>query len=190
VLADEIASAKQREQVFAWDRGEALLKGDLPKQALSQDTLDRFSLFKKWAGEQSVRSLPAKPWVVAAFLRNEIAGGRDVQGCMSLLAAIEAAHDLHNLSNPVPTAAVRQVLEGIIKSEAPRSWRADQKAEWAKLPPEIRQAITMRENDRDAAVHRKMNDIAKLRKRLMSEADKPAQTNNGKDYEHVSTAQV
>jgi hypothetical protein len=108
---------------------------------------------------------------------------------MALLAAIEAAHDSHSLSNPTATAVVRQALDKIIKSEAPRSWDKEQKAEWAKLPPEIREAITMRENDRDAAVHRKMNDIAKLRKRLMSEADNPAQT-NGKDYEHVTTAQV
>jgi hypothetical protein len=194
VLTDDIALAKQREQVAAWDRGEAQLREqfglDVPARSLSADIRDRFGIFEKWCAERSVRHLPARPWVVATFIRDQNAYGRDVQGCLSLLAAIEAAHDLHNLSNPVPTAAVRQVLEKIIKSEAPRSWDKEQKSEWAKLPPKIREAIAMREKDRDAALHRKFDELAKLKKRLMSEADKPAQTNNEKDYEHVTTAQV
>jgi hypothetical protein len=127
---------------------------------------------------------------VAAFIFHEVANGRDVQGVLAIAASITAAHDMHNLSNPVATAAVRRALEKIVKAEPPRSWNKDERASWALLPPEIRQTITKREDDRDAAVHRKMNEIAKLRKRLEGEADKPiAQTTNG-DYEHVTTAQI
>jgi hypothetical protein len=195
VLADDIALAKQREQIAAWDRGEAAIRSeltlDVPARSLSADIRDRFSIFEKWCAERSVRRLPAKPWVVAAFIQSETANGRDAQSCMALLAAIEAAHDSHNLSNPVATAAVRQALEGVIKSEAPRSWDKEQKAEWAKLPPEIRQTITMREKDREVALARKFNELAEMRKRLQQgEADKPIAQTNGKDEHHVSTAQV
>jgi hypothetical protein len=192
VLADDIALATQREQVAAWDKGEAQLREqlglDVPQGRLSADIRDRFSIFEKWCAERSVRHLPAKPWVVAAFLRDQIA--YDVQGCLSLLAAIEAAHDLHSLSNPVATAIVRQVLDEIVRTPPPRGWNTEEKADFAKLPPEIRQTIATREDQRERALKKKFNELADLKKRLLSEADNPAQTNNGKDYEHVSSAQV
>jgi hypothetical protein len=126
VLVDELARAKQREQVAAWDRAETTLREqlglDVPKRELSVDLRDRFGLFEKWCGEKGVRRLPAKPWVVAAFLLDQIACGRDVQGCLALLAAIEAAHDSHSLSNPTATAVVTAALDQIIKSEPPRGW--------------------------------------------------------------------
>ncbi len=138
MLVDELAKAQQREQVARWDRAEIALREqlglDVPKRELSADIRDRFSLFEKFCSERSVRQLPAKPWTVSAFILHEIANGRDVQGCLALLAAIEAVHDSHSLSNPTATAIVRATLNQIIKIEPPRSWAKDEKAEWAKAP--------------------------------------------------------
>jgi hypothetical protein len=193
VLVDELARAKQREQVAAWDRAETTLREqlglDVPKRELSADVRDRFSLFEKWCAEKSVRRLPAKPWTVAAFILHEIANGRDVQGCLALLAAIAEVHDAHSLSNPCATAVVNQVLDQIVKVDPPRSWPAADKAEFARLPPTIREIIAKRENDRDREVRRKFNEIAELKKRLLSGADESPQTNE-KVFENESSEKI
>ena len=187
MLIDELAKAKQREQIAAWDRAELALREQLniPKRELSADVRDRFIVLENWCAEKGVRKLPAKPWVVAAFILEQIANGRDVQGCLALLAAIEAVHDSHNLSNPTATAIVRAALDTIVKAEPPRSWNKDERAAWALLPPEIRQAISRREYDRDKALRVAQNRLGEERNRLRG-ADETAKgtTNN------VTTPQV
>jgi hypothetical protein len=191
MLVDELKKAQERERIAAWDKAEAAVRSELtiklPERSLSVDVRDRFGLFEKWCGEKGVRRLPAKPWVVAAFVLDQIANGRDVQSCLALLAAIERVHDSHNLSNPTATAVVRAALDQIIKIEPPRSWSKDEKAEWALLPPVIRETIARRENERDVALKRKFNELSDLKKRLLSGADEPAQTSNEGNYEHVTT---
>jgi hypothetical protein len=189
VLADELAKAQQREQIAAWDRGEAELRKGFPARSLSVpvDIRDRFGLFERWCSDKSVRRLPAKPWVVAAFILDQTANGRDAQGCLALLAAIAEIHDVHSLSDPTSSGFVRTALESIIKSEPPRSWPKEDRASWATLPPDIRQAISRREEQRDLALRRAQNNLADERKRLSSGADtKPAQTNE-KVFENVSS---
>ena len=185
MLADELAKAQQREQIAAWDRGEAELRKGFPARSLSVpvDIRDRFGLFEKFCSERSVRRLPAKPWVVAAFILDQTANGRDAQGCLALLAAIAEVHDVHSLSNPTATTVVRSALESIIKSDPPRGFNHEEKTAWALLAPDIRAAITRRESERDKALRQAQNRLAEERKRLSSGADtKPAQTN--KDYDN------
>jgi hypothetical protein len=190
-LADELQRAKAREEIAKLDAGERRLASELklyiPARSLSADIRDRFSLFEAWCGDKSVRRLPAKPWTVAAFILDQTAAGRDAQGCLALLAAIAEVHDVHSLSNPTATAAVRTALEQIIKTEPPRSWSRDQKATWATLPPDVRQIITEREGGRDRALKTKFNELADLRRRLMTDADKLGQTNEVKEIENVTT---
>ena len=193
MLADELAKAQQREQIAAWDRGEAAIRSQLavnvPARSLSADVRDRFGLFEKWCSDKSVRRLPAKPWVVAAFILDQTANGRDAQGCLALLAAIDDLHQHHGLASPVHTQVVRAALETFLKTAPPRSWNNEERAEFALLPPDIRHAIARREAERDKALRLAQNRLAEERKRLSSGADtKPAQTN--KDYEYVTTSQV
>ena len=183
MLADELVKAKQREQVAAWDRAETTLREqlglDVPKRELSADVWDRFSLFEGWCAEKSVRRLPAKSWTVAAFILDQNAHGRDPQGCIALLAAIAEVHDAHSLSNPTATSVVNQVLDQIVKVDPPRSWPAADKAEFARLPPTIREIIARRENDRDRELRRKQTEFAELKKRLTAEADNSAIVDKG-----------
>ena len=182
-LADQLEAARQREQIAAWDRGEAQLREqlglDVPKRELSADVRDRFSLFEKWCSERGVRRLPAKSWVVAAFLLEQTANGRDAQGCIALLAAIAEIHDSASLSDPTSTSVVNQVLDQIVKVDPPRSWPAADKAEFARLPPTIREIIARRENDRDRELRRKQTEFAELKKRLTAEADNSAIVDKG-----------
>jgi hypothetical protein len=170
VLADDLAKAQQREQIAAWDRGEAAIRSQLnvPARSLSADVRDRFSLFEKWCVDKGVRRLPAKPWVVAKFIIDETATGRDAQGCIALLAAIAEVHDTHSLSNPCATAVVNQVLDQMVKEPPPRSWPAADKAEFARLPPTIREIIARRENDRDRELRRKQTEFAELKRHALA----------------------
>jgi hypothetical protein len=164
-----IAIELQRAQIRTWDENERTLAARLPQQpkpALSADLHARWDRFTHWCRKQVVRELPAKPTTVAAYLQDEIAGGMDVQHALALLAAIEASHDAVGLSNPVRTAAVRQVLDGVVKVDPPRSWPAADKAEFALLPPEIREVIAKREQERDRALRRAQNELAESKKQL------------------------
>jgi hypothetical protein len=60
-------------------------------------------------------------------------------------------------------------------AETPEAEARLAQAEMA-LPPDIRQAIARRENDRDRALKTKFQELADLRKRLGSTADESAQT--------------
>jgi hypothetical protein len=183
VLADELARAKERQQLQEWQANEQKLAeslGPIAKPDIGQDVRDRLAIFIAFCKSHNVRHCPARPATVAAFAKAEAANGRDPQGIVSLLAAVSALHDHHSLANPTATTVVGAALNQVIEIEpAPRSWRADEKSEWAKLPPDIRQAIARREEQRDQALRQAQNRLAEERKRLQSGADKPVQTNEG-----------
>ena len=164
-LSDAITQAKQREHIAKWDEGERKLAAELrPVNAqITEDVVTRFSVFGKWCMAKSVRKLPAKPATVAAFVLEQRDLGATPQIILSLLAAIEAVHNSHSLSNPCATAIVDEALEEIVRSDPPRSWNRDEKAEWARLPPSVRDAVTRRENDRDKELRRLQSELAKLR---------------------------
>ena len=169
MLADELQKAKQREQIAKWDDGERRLSegfADIPRQQLSADFAARFHIFSEWAVAKQVRKCPAKPATVAAFILEHNALGVPPQQTIAILKAIEEQHDYHNLSNPTTTQVVRAAINQIIKVEPPRSWNKEEKAEWALLPPAVREAITRRESEREVALRRAQNKLADERKRL------------------------
>jgi hypothetical protein len=181
-IANELEKARQAEQVKLWDAGEAKLALSIqqPRIELTPDVLARFDRFSKWCAVKQVRRLPAKPKTVAAFVLEQDALGVPAQQIISILNAIELSHDHHSLSNPTQTAIVRSALEQVIKTEPPRSWRAEEKAEFAMLPPDVRAAIARRESDRDKALRQAQQRLADERKRLANGADpKTVQTNEG-----------
>ena len=84
---------------------------------------------------------------------------------LTVIEAIEQIHDYHALSNPTRTAPVRAALDQIIKVEPPRSWPSQDKANFARLPTEIRQIISKRETAREKELRRAQNAAAELKKR-------------------------
>ena len=82
-------------------------------------------------------------------------------------------HDAAGLSNPVRCVLPRMALEGIVKTDPPRSWPSSSKAEWSLLPVDIRHILVEREQQRDTALRRKQNELAEEKKRLLADsADK------------------
>jgi hypothetical protein len=168
----------QNELNAAFDNGERILASGLPfeqpKKPLAQDELHRLNRFFEFAKAKCCRACPAKPSTVAAFIVHEKAEGTPAQQILSLVEAIAAFHDHHGLANPVATATVRQALEEVIHVDPPRSWPREARAEFALLPPDIRDVIARRESERDAWFRRQQNKVAEERKALANGADKSA----------------
>ena len=179
-LAEQLEAAKRQAEVRKLDAGDARvateLKLDIPKPALAKDVLERLDIFGKWCASKQARKCPAKPKTVAAFALAQHELGATAQVVLAMLAAIEALHEYHGLSNPVRTIAVRAALETIIKVDPPRSWPREDKVRFAQLDPDIRQVIARREADRDRQLRRLQNEAAERRH---NGADtKPVQTDD------------
>jgi hypothetical protein len=156
MLADEI----KRQQIAALDAGETALQSIAPSALveLRADDLELLRPWLAWCKEKSVRHAPAKPHVVAAFIID--------QGNVDVLAAIDRLHQKFGLSTPVMTAIVGAAIERVIPIKLPRSWPKEDCALVATLPAQVRHRIETREQERDAGLRRKHNELAELRKQL------------------------
>jgi hypothetical protein len=142
------------------------LKLSVCKRSLSASEFACWNRFSTWCEGESVRKLPAKPATVAAYVLAMAGMGVPYEQIVSVVKAADVAHQFHGLSSPLHTQIVRAALDTIVKAEPPRSWSKDEKAEWALLPPSIREIVARRESERDISIRRKQNAIAEERKRL------------------------
>ena len=102
--------------------------------------------------------MPARCEIVAAWILS-VAHIADLDKVMTVLDAIQEHHDSCGLPNPVKSAIVAQALDYWPKG-APRSWSAPDRVLFLGLPSEAQRVITRRENDRDKAVQRRLNELA------------------------------
>ena len=162
------------ELISAYEAGERAVTAGLPfsepKTPLASDELSRLGRFLAWAKEKCVRACPARPSVVAAYVLHEHGLGTPAQQILAILEAVTAFHDHHGQPNPSATAVVRLALDDVIRIEPPRSWPKEDKVLFATLPPDIRDVIARREQERDASLRRKQNELAEQTKRLTTEA--------------------
>jgi hypothetical protein len=142
-----------------------------------------FEQFQRFCSEHGVRSLPAAPAVVAAFIRD---GGIEPAKLTLILAAIEQIHDHHNLANPVATSVVREQLSLVLKVEPPRSWTKDEKLIFTTLPIEVQASVGRRERERETEMRRAQNAAAEAKKRHAG-ADEPATQPQKEDIQHVNS---
>lgn len=181
-LAEQLAAAKQREEILKLDAGDQRVAADLAKRIqpfpvneLSADIRTRLDAFNKWASSKSARRCPAKPTTCALFALEHADLGVPVQHTLAQLDAIEKLHDKFSLSNPVRTAIVQAALETIIKVDPPRSWPRQDKVRFARLDPDIRQIIETRERQRDVALRKLQNET---KQRLNGAETKPVQSDD------------
>ena len=184
MLVDELTKAKQREQLLDWETNERRLASELklnvPKRSLSAAEFECWNRFSTWCEGESVRKIPAKPATVAAYILAMAGMGVPHKQIVSVVNAADVAHQFHGLSSPLHTQIVRAALDTLLKAEPPRSWSKDEKAEWALLPPSIRDTIARRERERDTALRRLQNKTSEgvgvrveLRKFLSRQRRKP-----------------
>jgi len=146
--------AQQRE----FDKNEAAIgvRYELP-QTPTAEVRNKVSGFVRYCEANGVRAMPA---VVASYVDHLAGLGLNAETILNSLQAIEALHDCFNCSNPVQTGAVNRVMEGLIKTEPPRSWPKAEKIMWALLPPIIRDTIARRESERDKWLRQQQNEAA------------------------------
>jgi hypothetical protein len=132
-----------------WAAHEAQFEPPVSKPTIDPEIRAAFKPFADWCVERSVRSLPAKPGVVRAYLET-------VTDPMAAAFAISEMHRLWNQANPLGTSVVEEFLAPLAKP-APRSWPAKYKAIWTLLHPMAREIIGIREEQRDKALRQSQN---------------------------------
>jgi hypothetical protein len=150
------------------------LKLDVPAPLLTQDVLGRFDIFANWCANKSVRKCPAKPHVVAAFILDQGDLGASTPVLVAMVEAIEAVHNHHSLSNPCATQIVNAALNRTVEIDPPRSWNAEEKGQWARLPARVREAISRTEQARDKGFRRAQNAAAEKQRRNGADKTVPA----------------
>jgi len=149
----------------AQQKNEAKLAAEIapPKLEIETDALLLLRHFAAWCKERGIKSCPAQPATVAAFIRSQNSIGVQREQIFDALRAIEAMHDNHALPNPVATAAVRVELGRILNIEAPRSWPKADRVKFYSLPIEVRAVIERRAQQDTKALRRLQNEVAQLR---------------------------
>jgi hypothetical protein len=202
----EIERLNRNEQIARWNDNENALAKRLVEQLAqdfaeqdkspraaeiiqSGDDVAQPNNFINWCKQQEVRSCPAKPSTVAAYIR-EYREHKDREDLvLAKLTAISAMHGRHGLSSPVHTAVVRTVLETMFRDEAPRSWKPSEKELFLFLPVEIRLTILRREKDREKQLRRMQNELADAHKKKASNAENKTEGSDPKSTaRHVERA--
>jgi hypothetical protein len=164
-ILTELERAKRLAQAQTWDSNEKALAEKLQAKLAARGkapiTEAEFTLtdeekatwqdFVSWAAVEGVRHLPARSSSVAGYLLERKLTHEQMLDAISVITKM---HDRHGLSNPTATAAVRSVLELEIETAPPRTWRAEIRQVWARLPADIRYEVTRIERDRELGFNR------------------------------------
>jgi hypothetical protein len=140
------------------------LKPELTDPDGLRETKERLNVFQHWCLTKGAPALPAKPTTVAAWVLSR--RPQDEQQTRITVAAIERAHDIAGLANPVATFAVRFALSKLSAIPSPRSWTKPEQLMFAGLPLEAQGVIARREQDREKVMRRAQNEASELRRLL------------------------
>jgi hypothetical protein len=161
-LTDAITAARATNQ-------RALEKSlDLERPQLSDADrlhIERFRLFARSKGVSGDAAVA--PATVAAYLQAQ--SDQDLEPAM---AAITAWHSYYFLADPCSSIPVRTVLERRLRIEFPRSWSREDRLLFASLGPDQKAVLFKREEQRDAALRRKQNELAGHTKGVAAELRK------------------
>jgi hypothetical protein len=150
------------------DRNEAEIAASVAERIgrspLDDESRRALAPFVEWCNARQVRYCAAKPATVAAFVfhQKRIGGADGV--VLATLDAVTRLHDAYQLANPVATHAVRSALAQTMTIEPPRSWPADDKAAFARLPADVAAVIARRERERDSWFRRQQNAAVECNK--------------------------
>ena len=98
--------------------GAAIEQAKVREFSHADDAASHLEPFTRWCTDHAVKTCPAGPDVVAAFVNQLSHLGESI---LETLRAIELLHDHFGYSNPVATAKVRAEVAKIIKADPPRS---------------------------------------------------------------------
>jgi len=127
--------------------------------------------FGKWCIARGIRSLPAAPVHVCAFI-TDAAGLKPMKHIWPLVQEISKAHLACGLADPTAGGVVADLINSISMLEPPKPWpKDDQKARFTALPYDLQVFVVDHERRRELEIRRAMNDRADVLKKLASVED-------------------
>jgi hypothetical protein len=129
------------------------------------------SPFGKWAIVRNVRSLPAMPAHVAAFITDLASAGKSVKEIWPLVQEISQAHVSNGFADPTAGGVVGDMINSISMIDAPRCWPKSEWSRFKQLPYDLQLFYSQKDAERSRAIRRSQNEAAELR-RILSEIEK------------------
>ncbi len=129
------------------------------------------SAFGKWCVVRGVRSLPAAPAHVAAFLLENSELSKPVKAIWEMVQEISVAHVSAGFADPTAGGVVGELINSIAMIDAPRAWPKEQKARFKALPYDLQVFFAAHENRREKEIRRAQNEAAELRQALKPKED-------------------
>jgi hypothetical protein len=135
------------------------------------------TVFGKWCIQRGVRSLPAAPIHVAAFVR-DCEPNAPIEKIWEAVQEVSQSHLSNGIADPTAGGIVAETINGIAKIEPPRSWPDPLKARFKSLPYDLQVYVEKHERDREKAVRRAQNEAAQARQALNA-VQKPPEGTDG-----------
>jgi hypothetical protein len=119
-------------------------------------------MFARWACLRGGQPVPASPADVANFITDITSLG--IEKILRAVDDISRAHFLRGLADPTLGPPVSMLLSELAKIEPPRAWPKEQKAEFARLQPDMQKFIAEFFKRQDVVVKRAMQEASDARK--------------------------
>jgi hypothetical protein len=122
------------------------------------------SAFGKWCIVRNVRSLPAMPAHIAAFIADLATAGKSIKQIWPLVQEISAAHLQNNFADPTAGGVVSATINSIALLDPPRSWPATEKQRWKQLPYDLQCFTVQSPQYADPREHRRSAPVVGSKK--------------------------
>jgi hypothetical protein len=167
-----LANARQQDH----EREHAMVaKAVTEKLGLSPTIGDksRWPLWTAWCRAKGIdHAFPVRPHVLAVYLiENEALG---IGELMRVVDSVSAFHVHQNASDPTLSPLVTAALDRVSPINPPRSWDAEHRAMWQRLPRDLQIYAVAREQERDRALKQQMSKQQKDSKNGIHHKDAPS----------------
>jgi len=134
-------------------------------QALANVRMQEASAFGKWCIQRNLRSLPAAPAHVAAFVR-DCEPMLPIDKIWELVNEVSQTHLANGLADPTAGGVVAATMNSIANIDPPRSWPKELWPRFDALPYDLQAYLAVREKETNRVVRRAQNEAADARKAL------------------------
>lgn len=134
----------------------------------------RWSLWQAWCRAKGIDAFPVRPYVLAIYILENSALG--IGELSFIVESVSAVHE--NTSDPTLSPLVTAALDRVSPIVAPRSWDAEHRTMWQRLPRDLQIYTVARENERDAALRKQMSKQKDSKSNGIHHQDAPAAASN------------
>jgi hypothetical protein len=144
------------------------------KMPAPQGDKSQWPPWQSWCDQRKITAFPALPASIAVYVLNHAALGDRLE---NVIASIGAVHEAEGKSDPTLSPIVIAALDTVSPSiEPPRSWPAARKAEFGRLPRDLRRFVADHHRNIETQLRRAQNEAALARKENHVEQESPAAT--------------